>query len=148
MPSPKTDYIFVYGTLRSDAKNEMYKLLARHARFVSDASFTGKLFQVSYYPGAVCSDTPSDQVFGEVYELLEPELVLARLDDYEECGPGFSKPTEYVREQHWVTLADQKQLCSWIYIYNRPTEALVHIHCGDFLKHISSTTTGTPHAKT
>ena len=130
----KCDHIFVYGTLRSDAKNEMYKLLAKHAKLVSKASFSGKLFKIDYYPGAVPSEGTADKVFGEVYEIIEPESVLPLLDKYEECGPGFEAPTEYVRERRSVTLTDRRTLTSWIYIYNRPTEGLQQITSGDFLK--------------
>jgi len=112
------EYIFVYGTLRKDVGIEMYHVLARHARFVKDAKFQGRLFDLGDYPGAVPSDDPRDVVHGEVYA-LEPSVrdaVLASLDDYEGCSPGGEAPSEFRRESVSVTLDDGSSVSSWIYL--------------------------------
>ncbi len=130
----KDVFLFVYGTLRRDIGSEMYHLLARYADFVGNAIYQGKLYKIDDYPGVVPSDDPSDIVHGEVYRLREPELVLSRLDQYEECGPGFPEPTEFIRAIQQVQLESGETISAWVYLYNGPTEHLDLILSGDFLK--------------
>jgi gamma-glutamylcyclotransferase (GGCT)/AIG2-like uncharacterized protein YtfP len=128
------DYLFVYGTLRRDSDSGMYSLLARYGQFVDDATYQGKLYMVDYYPGLVPSDNPHDIVHGEVYKLSCPDIVLSRLDDYEECGPNFCKPTEYVRRKENVKTKSGEVITAWVYIYNCPTEGLQLIQSGDVFR--------------
>lgn len=127
-------FLFVYGTLRCDTNSQMYHLLARYADFVDEAIFQGKLYMVDYYPGVVPSEDPSDLVQGEVYRLRNPDHVLSRLDQYEECGRGFPEPTEYIRRAEKVRLRDERIIAAWVYVYNRPTNKLDLIESGDFLQ--------------
>ncbi len=125
-------FLFVYGTLRRDSRSDMYYLLARHADFIGDATYQGKLYKIDYYPGVVPSEDPSDVVQGEVYRLCDSDFVLSRLDQYEECGPGFSEPTEYVREIQYVRLRSGKNISTWVYLYNLPTNDLALVRSGRF----------------
>jgi gamma-glutamylcyclotransferase (GGCT)/AIG2-like uncharacterized protein YtfP len=133
----KTDrevkFLFVYGTLRNDAKNSMYHLLARNSTFIGDATYQGKLYLVEDYPAAVPSHNPADSVLGEVYSVHNFNYVLPQLDEYEECSTRFPKPTEYVRRIESVTLKTSgiSILCI-IYIYNWPIEHLKEIPSGNF----------------
>ncbi|WP_445766002.1 gamma-glutamylcyclotransferase family protein [Rheinheimera sp.] len=127
------EFLFVYGTLRQNANHPMHQQLATHARFVAMACLQARLYQVSYYPGAVPSSFACDQVIGELYQLLQPEQLLPLLDNYEECGPGFAQPQEYRRELQQVALEDGASVSAWVYIYNRDTSALTQIPSGDFL---------------
>ncbi len=129
-------YLFVYGTLRRETNSEMFKLLAKHADFVSNASYQGKLYKIDNYPGVIPSPNPTDIVKGEVYQLHDPNLILPQLDQYEECGPGFAEPTEYMRELWEVRLENGQLIQAWLYRYNYPTVALELLSSGDFLKHI------------
>jgi gamma-glutamylcyclotransferase (GGCT)/AIG2-like uncharacterized protein YtfP len=139
MASPnESAYLFVYGTLRQDERNEMSRLLATKGRYKGQARLRGKLFVVNHYPGAVDSDAPNAWVHGEVYELPNHDGIWQQLDDYEECGPGFSQPTLYRRERKQVILEDGTALDAWVYIYNRPTHALLEIHSGDFLNFLNT----------
>ena len=128
----KPEHLFVYGTLRSDARSEMYHLLARFADFIGDATFQGQLYLVDDYPGVVPSTCSEDKVNGEVYRLLDPASVLPKLDAYEECGPGFPQPAEYVRRKERVFLKSSDEIEAWMYIYNRSTNGLRRIETGDF----------------
>ena len=127
--------LFVYGTLRRGAGHPMAELLADHGDFIGAACCQGRLFHIDYYPGLVPSEDPSHQVKGDVYALRDPAGLLPRLDEYEECGPGFPEPAEYVREWRTVVLMDGRVLSAWVYIYNRDTEILPEIASGDFLAH-------------
>ena len=127
------EYLFVYGTLRRSANSEMHQLLTRHADFVAEATCQGRLYKIDYYPGVVPSDDPAHRVKGEVYALHAPATVLPALDAYEECGPGFAEPTEYVREKQEVVLSTGRKLIAWVYVYKRSTQGIAAIDSGDFL---------------
>lgn len=126
------DYIFVYGTLRKDSKNQMYYILARYADFIGEGRFMGKLYNIGEYPGAVSSNDPDDVVRGEVYALRDPKQVLRVLDDYEGCGQDDPSPTEFRRERVLISLENGEKINAWIYIYNRPTDGLKVIPSGDY----------------
>jgi gamma-glutamylcyclotransferase (GGCT)/AIG2-like uncharacterized protein YtfP len=128
------DYIFVYGTLRRDANSEMHQLLAKHAEFVNDATYQGKLYKIDYYPGAVPSDDPNDAIQGEVYLLHQADVVLPLLDQYEEFGSEFPKPNEYIRLKQTVTLKNGRTVTAWVYIYNHSTEGLELIKSANFIQ--------------
>jgi len=126
------EYLFVYGTLRRKARSSLFPTLDRFSDFVGEAVYQGKLYRISHYPGVVPSDDPADQVQGEVYLLCNPFVVLSRLDRYEGCGPGFTKPNEYVRDRHDVRLLTGEALSAWVYIYNRSIAGLECLPDGDF----------------
>jgi gamma-glutamylcyclotransferase (GGCT)/AIG2-like uncharacterized protein YtfP len=131
------DYLFVYGTLRRGSDNDLCHLLGEHADFVSYANYQGQLYEVDYYPGAVPSDNPLDQVRGELYRLKTLELadfVLSVLDEYEECGTAFQAPTEFVRRVQPVWLESGERVIAWVYLYNRVTDKLKRLCSGDFYK--------------
>lgn len=127
-------YLFVYGTLRQNANHPMHQLLAQHSRFIGKARYQGRLYQVDYYPGAVPSHNSTDQVMGELYQLLQPDLLLPELDNYEECSPQFTPPHEYRRELQNIRLDNGNTVIAWVYVYNRNTDGLTLIQTGDFLK--------------
>jgi AIG2-like family. len=127
------DYIFVYGTLRRDTNSEMSHLLAKHAEFVDDAMYHGKLYKIDYYPGAVPSDDPNDVVQGEVCLLHQADVALPLLDQYEEFGPEFPEPNEYSRQKQSVLLKSGRFVTAWVYVYNRPTEGLELVESANFL---------------
>lgn len=129
------DYIFVYGTLRRGANSEMHQLLAKYAEFIDDATYQGKLYKVDYYPGAVPSDDPNDVVQGEVYLLHRADIGLALLDQYEEFGPEFPEPNEYIRRKQTVALKNGRTVMAWIYIYNHSTENLELIKSTSFVQY-------------
>ncbi|MBZ9611422.1 gamma-glutamylcyclotransferase family protein [Rheinheimera maricola] len=127
------DYLFVYGTLRQNANHPMHQQLVLHARFVAMARFQACLYLVSYYPGAVPSANIADQVSGELYLLMQPDVLLPLLDNYEECGSGFAPPQEFRRELQSVVIDNGDSVVAWVYVYNRDTSALTQINSGDFL---------------
>ena len=130
----KDVFLFVYGTLRRDSESDMFYLLAKYANFVGEATYQGKLYKINYYPGAVPSKITSDEVTGEIFRLCDPNLVLSRLDQYEECGTGFKEPTEYIRVLQDVRLLNGEIYSAWIYLYNRTLCNIHLIPSGDFLK--------------
>jgi len=130
----RTENLFVYGTLRKEAGGETARLLKHYAEFIGEGVCRGRLYKINDYPGIVRSADPADQVRGDVFRLREPEIMLPRLDQYEECGPGFHEPAEYIREEQEVRLENGEKLMAWVYIYNRPVDGLERIDSGDFMK--------------
>ena len=127
------DRLFVYGTLRRGSGSATHEWLARRAELVGQAWCQGRLYRIAHYPGLVASENPGDRVVGEVYRLHDPETILIELDRYEECGPGFPEPFEYLRSRLEVTLARGQRCTAWIYLYNRPLKEDARIASGDFL---------------
>lgn len=120
----KDEFLFAYGTLRQQAEGEIPRWLTRYADLVGEATYQGKLYRIADYPGVVPSEDPAHLVWGELYRLRDAGLLLSRLDRYEECGPGFPQPTEYVREVRQVQLRNGPVIPAWVYLYNRPTDCL------------------------
>jgi gamma-glutamylcyclotransferase (GGCT)/AIG2-like uncharacterized protein YtfP len=129
-----SSHLFVYGTLRKDERHEMYHILARHGEFLDEAVFQGKLYLVEDFAAAVCSHDPKDKVRGEVYRLANESLVLAQLDEYEECSPTHPPPALFIRVKENVLLRSGEIVSAWIYLYNRSTEGLRRIASGDYLQ--------------
>jgi len=128
-----TDYLFVYGTLRSQAMQPMGSFLRGNAELLGMGFMLGLLFEIDGYPGAVESRSPEHRVFGEIYKLKEPEWLLSRLDEYEECAPAFPLPHEYIRKILPVTLLVGGQVDAWIYVFNRNTDRLPLLSSGECL---------------
>lgn len=129
-----SDLLFVYGTLMRGFDHPMAALLSRSADFLGEAQCRGRLYLVKHYPGLLLSDAPDDVVFGELYRLRQPEVMLAEFDMYEACGEGFAEPTEYLRKMLGVTGGDGVVHEAWTYIYNWPLTALPRIVSGRFLE--------------
>lgn len=128
--------LFVYGTLRKDSRRSMHHLLARHAEFVGHAQIPGRLYLLDGYPGLVPSSEHHAWVRGDVYVLEDPSEVLARLDDYEGCGPNDAKPYEFERVQREVVLESGESVLAWVYVYAGSVAGKREILSGDYCRPI------------
>ena len=129
----KSEYLFVYGTLRGESFLDMAGLLKQKAQWVGRATYQGRLYRIDRYPGVVPSKEPQDQVHGDLYQIEDTKSLFPQLDLYEECGPSFPQPAEYIRTIQTIRCQDGRILDAWIYLYNRPTEERQWIPSGDFL---------------
>ena len=127
----KTDYLFVYGTLRSAFESDAHREYLRGADFVSPAKTRGKLYMVDYYPGLVLSET-EHWAMGEIY-LIENEAQLHDLDVYEGCAKKSPQPHEYERRIVDAVLSSGERINAWAYIYKQDTSNFDVIDSGDFL---------------
>lgn len=127
-----TDYIFVYGSLRSEFRSSSHSVLKEHADFIGKATFRGKLYMIDWYPGVVESDDSDDSVIGEVYKIRNKAEVLSTLDHYEGCSPGDPKPHHFARKEKTVQLLSGEEISAWIYIYVMDTSGKEQIASGDF----------------
>ena len=129
----KTNYIFVYGTLRRNVKNSNYKLIAKYTDYIGFGFVYGKLYNISWYRGAVLERKGKSKVYGEIYRIKKPfyKKLFKILDNYEECSPKFPKPHEYRRVVTDAFLGKRKiKVC--VYEYNFNISGLELIELGDF----------------
>lgn len=129
-----SDYLFVYGTLQKNVDNDMSKFLSKHAVLIGKGYFHGKIYKISWFPGAITSINTSDKVYGSIFKLINPETVFNVLDNYEGVGENHPKPNLYKKEIVKAYLEDGTVLQSWVYIYNHTVSHLDQIISGDFLK--------------
>ena len=133
-PMNKTsDKLFVYGTLMRVAAHPAAEYLKTHGTYLDRGSFRGELFEIEKYPGAVYTPRGAYHVHGEIFLLDSPDDVLAYLDPYEETGPGFPEPHEYIRTVIPVHPEDTAVPVScWVYLYNRDTSGRQQIMHGNY----------------
>ncbi len=127
-----TDRVFVYGTLRKDARGSVQNALTRDWVFEGYARVQAELFGFGAYPGAVPSDAGCG-VWGELYRVPEERETLALLDQYEGCGLGHIPPYEFERELTDVVLDGGAVAEAWIYWY-RPEPRGRRLPSGDYLE--------------
>lgn len=125
--------IFVYGTLRKDARGQVLSPLCRDWTFEGYGTVQAALYDFGAYPGAVPSPSSSDRVRGEVYGLPDTGQTLHLVDDYEGCGPDDLPPYEFEREIVGVALEDGGTTTAWIYWY-RPAPRGRRLMSGDYLE--------------
>lgn len=103
-PDPGACHVFVYGTLRSGASNDISRFTPAPER-VADGEIAGTLYDLGAYPGAVLGG--KGRIKGEVYRIT-PALE-AQLDLLEEVKPDGTG--EYSRRQVMVALGDRLVRC-------------------------------------
>lgn len=123
-------HLFAYGSLMSSADHAMGKRLRREARLVGEATIQGRLYKVSWYPGAVANSGSGQRVHGEVYALDSPERALAWLDEYEGIVPGRPNAAEYERVERPARLASGEEVTAWVYLYRGNVTRLSQIPDG------------------
>lgn len=74
------------------------------------------------------SDDPVEIVVGEVWRLVEPDL-LRELDDFEGCAEA---PPLFIRASRTVMVDGDGTLSAWVYLYARSTAGLLPIPAGDW----------------
>jgi gamma-glutamylcyclotransferase (GGCT)/AIG2-like uncharacterized protein YtfP len=113
------DHLFVYGTLRRADPSGMNRLLAADAEYAGEASFAGRLVSVGRFPAAVPAREAGERVKGELWAFAPAvrDRLLARLDEYEGCGPGAREPHGYLRVRVEVEREDGGRVACWTYLH-------------------------------
>jgi gamma-glutamylcyclotransferase (GGCT)/AIG2-like uncharacterized protein YtfP len=139
MPTPSTYHLFVYGSLRSGFKSEMYTYISQFFNFVSNAKVKGKLYDLGEYPAA----TPTKEdayIVGELYVIKnqhEFSWAIGQLDDYEGVSVEAHEVQLYRREIADIFYND-KVTPAWIYWYNGDVNGKPIITAGDILQYINT----------
>lgn len=129
-----TELVFFYGTLMTGFRREGRARIDLALEPVGHGWISAVLFDLGIYPAAI--PAAEGRVRGEVHRMLEPEAVLATLDEIEGYRPEEPEASLYVRRTAPVTLDDGRRAAAWVYFYNAPLGAAQRIPSGDYLAHI------------
>lgn len=131
MPS-ECNCLFVYGTLRSEGNHPLGAELRAGAKCLGRGHTPGRLYDFGEYPGLLAPVTTGDWVTGEIYELSDPDAILARLDHYEGCGPNDPEPHLFVRRLSYALGTRGDPMNVWVYLYNGDPGSAARIASGDY----------------
>jgi gamma-glutamylcyclotransferase (GGCT)/AIG2-like uncharacterized protein YtfP len=126
--------VFFYGTLMAGFDRRRRAGIDSKLTYIGRGAIRAALFDLGFYPGAVPS--PDGHVWGEVYEMSEPEAVLAALDEIEGHRPDHPDRSLYVRQEADVLLPDGTLATAWVYFYNAPLGRAPRIPSGDYLEYV------------
>jgi gamma-glutamylcyclotransferase (GGCT)/AIG2-like uncharacterized protein YtfP len=127
------DFVFFYGTLMAGFDRRRRAGIDSKLTYRGRGSIRAALFDLGIYPAAV--PAPEGVVWGEIYEMAEPDAVLAALDDIEGYRIDDPDKSLYARDQAEVTLPDGSIEKAWVYFYNAPLGRAPRIASGDYLEH-------------
>lgn len=128
------DLVFFYGTLMTPFNRGGRLRVDQHLVYTGRGTIAGALFDLGIYPAAVpASDA---WVWGEVYRMSHPTIVLQALDELEGCRADEPESSLYTRALTPVTLEDGRVVDAWAYFYNAPLGRAERIHSGDYLEHL------------
>ena len=129
-----TEFVFFYGTLMAGFDRRRRAGIDTKLTYRGRGSIRAALFDLGIYPAAV--PAPEGKVWGEVYEMAEPEAVLAALDDIEGYRPEDPDKILYARDRADVRMPDGSTEQAWVYFYNAPLGRALRIESGDYLEHV------------
>jgi gamma-glutamylcyclotransferase (GGCT)/AIG2-like uncharacterized protein YtfP len=129
------DLVFFYGTLMTGFDRRRRLGIDEKLRYRGRGWIHGALFDLGIYPAAVPAD--DTRVWGEVFELLDPETVLRALDDMEGYRPAEPDASLYLRRAVPVTLPAEETDEAWVYFYNAPLGKAPRIASGDYLEYLN-----------
>jgi gamma-glutamylcyclotransferase (GGCT)/AIG2-like uncharacterized protein YtfP len=131
-----SEYIFVYGSLMAGVHSRVAQTFHAQAEWVGSGRVRGLLYDLGEYPGLVLHQEES-YVQGQVFRILQTDILLPFLDEYEGLIPEHPAASEYRRELAAVQLSDQFIHC-WMYLYNQATGALPLIESGNYLQYLET----------
>lgn len=126
--------VFFYGTLMTPFNRAGRRRVDHDLAYAGRGTISGVLFDLGIYPAAVPS--ADSQVWGEVYEMSHPTIVLQALDELEGFRAAEPESSLYTRVLTPVTLEDGRVVEAWAYFYNAPLGRAERIYSGDYLEHL------------
>jgi len=130
-----TDRVFFYGTLMTGFdRRERAGIDERKLAYLGRGFIKAALFDLGIYPAAV--PDPEGRVWGEVYQMREPDDVLRALDAIEGYRPEEPDTSLYVRVEVPIVLENGAVENGWAYFYNAPLGRAERIVSGDYLEHL------------
>ena len=127
--------MFFYGTLMTGFDLRQRTGLDDGLRLVERGSIQGQLFDLGPYPAAVPS--AEGRIWGEVYEIRDPAVLLATLDEVEGYRGGDPDRSMYVRGEAAVRLDTGRVRTTWAYFYNAALDQDRRIVSGDYREHVN-----------
>jgi gamma-glutamylcyclotransferase (GGCT)/AIG2-like uncharacterized protein YtfP len=130
-----TDRAFFYGTLmRGFDRRQRAGIDEGRLAYLGRGYIKATLFDLGIYPAAV--PDPEGRVWGEVYRMLEPGMVLPALDTIEGYCPEEPDASLYMRVEIPIVLENGTVESGWAYFYNAPLGRAERIASGDYLAHL------------
>ncbi len=112
----------------------MSGFLTQYAKNIEEGYFLGRLYQISWFPGAVFTGVASEKVFGTVFQVQHMSLVLKTLDAYEGFDEKRLESSLFVRQLITVYLENNRPLKAWVYLYNQTVKGKRRIDSGYFIE--------------
>ena len=128
------ELVFFYGTLMAGFDRRRRAGMDARLRYLGRGSIHASLFDLGLYPAAIPAN--EGRVWGELYEMTDPAVVLPALDEIEGYRQQDPDRSLYVRSHAAVTLPDGGQRTAWVYFYNAPLGQAERIPSGDYLEHV------------
>jgi gamma-glutamylcyclotransferase (GGCT)/AIG2-like uncharacterized protein YtfP len=128
--------VFFYGTLMAGFDRRQRAGIDDKLAYLGRGLVRAALFDLGLYPAAI--PAPDRHVWGEIYEVTDPEAVLPALDEIEGYTPEHPDNSLYIRSEVEVTLPAGGRSRAWIYFYNAPLGQAPRISSGDYLDYIRS----------
>jgi len=133
------DLVFFYGTLMTPFNRPGRLRVDQQLLFMGRGTIGAALFDLGIYPAAVPAS--DGRVWGEVYRMSHPAIVLQALDEFEGCRADEPETSLYTRDVTLVTLEDGRLVNAWAYFYNAPLGRAERIPSGDYLQYLKSSGT-------
>ncbi len=131
-----TGYLFVYGTLRKELVARTTPELAAMMQslpFIGYGQIQGQLYDLGEFPGAILGDNFPTKIYGEIYELPNPQEFLEALDVYEGFIPGELEASLFARVKEKIISTNGEEFSCWLYVYNDWVLNGTLIENGDYL---------------
>ena len=133
--------LFVYGTLLTSAEHPLGDLLRQHGTLIGTGSIQARLYLITEedaegdntFPAALPSDYAQDRVFGELYDISDPERVYPDFDAYEACSEDWPEPHEFLLRLISVTLDNSQTIEAGCYLYTYDISRATPISSGRFV---------------
>ena len=126
--------VFFYGTLMTPFNRIGRLRIDQHLVYRGRGTITAALFDLGIYPAAV--PAPDGLVWGEVYEMTHPVIVLRELDELEGYRPTEPEASLYTRRLTAVRMEDGSIVHASAYFYNAPLGRAERIASGDYLEYL------------
>jgi gamma-glutamylcyclotransferase (GGCT)/AIG2-like uncharacterized protein YtfP len=127
------EYLFVYGSLRSELVPSDLKGLVQQMRRIGPAYAHGHLYDLGEYSGAILDTDCDGRIIGEALELPDDNSVLAVLDHYEGFDGDNHDACLFVRAKCHVILQNGEEIECWVYAYHGEIGSAKLIESGDYL---------------
>ena len=128
--------VFFYGTLMAGFDRRRRAGIDSKLTYVGRGAIRAALFDLGLYPAAI--PAPDGHVWGEVYEMSEPAVVLAALDEIEGHRVDDPDRSLYLRQETEVVMPDGRVAPASVYFYNAPLGKAPRIQSGDYLEHLKA----------
>ena len=130
------ELVFFYGTLMTPFNRTGRLRVDEPLVYTGRGCMPAALFDLGIYPAAVPAS--EGKVWGEVYEMTHPSIVLQALDEIEGYRSTEPESSLYTRNRTSVTLEDGRVVDAWAYFYNAPLGQAQRIESGDYLEHLKA----------